>query len=399
MKIGLNHFFIHIMNRGVLMIKKWFICLCVCLLCISISPVYATELQLAPNASASLLMESSSRQVLYANNEKTKLFPASTTKIMTMILLFEAIEKGSLKWDEELTCSAYAASMGGSQIYLEEGKKMNVEDLFKAISIASANDACVMVGERIAGTNDNFVKMMNEKAKELKLVNTHFVNSTGLHDDEHYTCALDLGTMAAYLIEIGGERLFQTTSLYDSYIREDTAHQFWLVNTNKLLKSYQGADGLKTGYTKEAGYCIVSTAKRNGLRLIGIVLKESDPKVRNQEVSQLLDYGFSLYENKILFQKNDVIEKIKIDHAKVPEVEVIVKEDVQYIQDKNDTTKVTYQINYTNLVPPLKKGEIIGHLLLMRGSVNIGSFDVTVKTDVEALSFGEKVVQQLKEFI
>lgn len=381
------------------MIKKWFICLCVCLLCISISPVYATELQLAPNASASLLMEASSRQVLYANNEKTKLFPASTTKIMTMILLFEAIEKGSLKWDEELTCSAYAASMGGSQIYLEEGEKMNVEDLFKAISIASANDACVMVGERIAGTNDNFVKMMNEKAKELKLVNTHFVNSTGLHDDEHYTCALDLGTMAAYLIEIGGERLFQTTSLYDSYIREDTAHQFWLVNTNKLLKSYQGADGLKTGYTKEAGYCIVSTAKRNGLRLIGIVLKESDPKVRNQEVSQLLDYGFSLYENKILFQKNDVIEKIKIDHAKVPEVEVIVKEDVQYIQDKNDTTKVTYQINYTNLVPPLKKGETIGHLLLMRGSVNIGSFDVTVKTDVEALSFGEKVVQQLKEFI
>lgn len=381
------------------MIKKWFICLCVCLLCLSISPVYATELQLAPNASASLLMEASSRQVLYANNEKTKLFPASTTKIMTMILLFEAIEKGSLKWDEELTCSAYAASMGGSQIYLEEGEKMDVEDLFKAISIASANDACVMVGERIAGTNDNFVKMMNEKAKELKLVNTHFVNSTGLHDDEHYTCALDLGTMAAYLIEIGGERLFQTTSLYDSYIREDTAHQFWLVNTNKLLKSYQGADGLKTGYTKEAGYCIVSTAKRNGLRLIGIVLKESDPKVRNQEVSQLLDYGFSLYENKILFQKNDVIEKIKIDHAKVPEVEVIVKEDVQYIQDKNDTTKVTYQINYTNLVPPLKKGETIGHLLLMRGSVNIGSFDVTVKTDVEALSFGEKVVQQLKEFI
>lgn len=381
------------------MIKKWFICLCVCLLCLSISPVYATELQLAPNASASLLMEASSRQVLYANNEKTKLFPASTTKIMTMILLFEAIEKGSLKWDEELTCSAYAASMGGSQIYLEEGEKMDVEDLFKAISIASANDACVMVGERIAGTNDNFVKMMNEKAKELKLVNTHFVNPTGLHDDEHYTCALDLGTMAAYLIEIGGERLFQTTSLYDSYIREDTAHQFWLVNTNKLLKSYQGADGLKTGYTKEAGYCIVSTAKRNGLRLIGIVLKESDPKVRNQEVSQLLDYGFSLYENKILFQKNDVIEKIKIDHAKVPEVEVIVKEDVQYIQDKNDTTKVTYQINYTNLVPPLKKGETIGHLLLMRGSVNIGSFDVTVKTDVEALSFGEKVVQQLKEFI
>ena len=288
------------------------ICLCVFVLCLQITPVHGEELKLAPNASASLLMEASSRQFLYSNHEKEKLFPASTTKIMTMILLFEAIEKGSLKWDEELTCSAYAASMGGSQIYLEEGEKMSVADLFKAISIASANDACVMIGERIAGTNDNFVKMMNEKAKELKLVNTHFVNPTGLHDDNHYTCALDLGTMAAYLIEMGGERLLQTTSLYDSYIREDTAHKFWLVNTNKLLKSYQGADGLKTGYTKEAGYCIVSTAKRNGLRLIAIVLKESDPKVRNQEVSQLLDYGFSLYENITLFQKMMSLKKLTL---------------------------------------------------------------------------------------
>lgn len=378
------------------MIKKYLICLCVFILCMQIVPVHAEDLKLTPNAASSLLMEASSRQVLYANNEKEKLFPASTTKIMTMILMFEAINKGTLKWDEELSCSAYAASMGGSQIYLEEGEKMNVTDLFKAISIASANDACVMIGERIAGTNDNFVKMMNEKAKELNLVNTHFANPTGLHDDNHYTCAIDLGIMAAYLIEIGGERLFQTTSLYDSYIREDTAHKFWLVNTNKLLKSYEGADGLKTGYTKEAGYCIVTTAKRNGLRLIGIVLKESDPKIRNQEVSQLLDYGFSLYENVTLFQKGDVIEKVSIDNAKVRQIEAIAKEDIQYVQDKSDSTEVTYQINYTNLVPPLKKGETIGHLLLMRQDENIASFEIIVNQDVEALSFVEKVVNQLK---
>ena len=381
------------------MIKKYLICLCVFILCMQIVPVHAEDLKLTPNAASSLLMEASSRQVLYANNEKEKLFPASTTKIMTMILMFEAINKGTLKWDEELSCSAYAASMGGSQIYLEEGEKMNVTDLFKAISIASANDACVMIGERIAGTNDNFVKMMNEKAKELNLVNTHFANPTGLHDDNHYTCAIDLGIMAAYLIEIGGERLFQTTSLYDSYIREDTAHKFWLVNTNKLLKSYEGADGLKTGYTKEAGYCIVTTAKRNGLRLIGIVLKESDPKIRNQEVSQLLDYGFSLYENVTLFQKGDVIEKVSIDNAKVRQIEAIAKEDIQYVQDKSDSTEVTYQMNYTNLVPPLKKGETIGHLLLMRQDENIASFEIIVNQDVEALSFVEKVVNQLKILI
>ena len=381
------------------MVKKYLVCLCVFLLCLQIVPVHAEDLKLTPNAASSLLMEASSRQVLYSHNEKEKLFPASTTKIMTMILMFEAINKGTLKWDEELSCSAYAASMGGSQIYLEEGEKMNVTDLFKAISIASANDACVMVGERIAGTNDNFVKMMNEKAKELNLVNTHFTNPTGLHDDHHYTCAIDLGIMAAYLIEIGGDRLFQTTSLYDSYIREDTAHKFWLVNTNKLLKSYEGADGLKTGYTKEAGYCIVTTAKRNGLRLIGIVLKESAPKIRNQEVSQLLDYGFSLYENVTLFQKGDVIEKVTIDNAKVQQIEAVAKEDIQYVQDKSDSTEVTYQINYTNLVPPLKKGETIGHLLLMHENVNIASFEMIVNQDVEALSFIEKVVNQLKILI
>ncbi len=378
--------------------KKLLICLLVMLFICPVV-VHGEDLKLAPNASSSLLMEASSKQVLYSTNEKEKLYPASTTKIMTMILLFEAIHKGSLKWDEVLTCSAYAASMGGSQVYLKEGEKMSVTDLFKAISIASANDACVMVGERIAGSNDGFIKMMNEKAKELDLVNTHFKNATGLHDEEHYTCALDLGLMASYLIQVGNEKLFETTSLYDSYIREDSAQKFWLVNTNKLLKSYDGADGLKTGYTKEAGYCIVSTAKRNGLRLVAVVMKESDPKVRNQEVSQLLDYGFSLYENVTLFKKGKVIEKVKISDAKVDYVDIVSKEDVVYVKDKSSDDKVTYEMNYTSLVPPFKKGEVIGHILLMKNDVNIASFDVCSNSDIAALSLGEKVYRYFRMFV
>lgn len=382
------------------MLKKILLCLCFMITMILPSMnVYAEELKLAPNASSSLLMEASSRQVLYSSKENEKLFPASTTKIMTMILMFEAIQKGTLKWDDVLTCSAYAASMGGSQVYLEEGEQMTVSDLFKAISIASANDACVMVGERIAGTNDGFVKMMNEKAKELNLVNTHFMNATGLHDDNHYTCALDLGLMAAYLIEIGGDRLFETTSLYDSYIRENSAQKFWLVNTNKLLKSYDGCDGLKTGYTKEAGYCIVSTAKRNGLRLIAIVMKESEPKVRNQEVTQLLDYGFSLYENVTLFKKGDVIDKVKITDAKQDYVEVVCLEDVVYVKDKSTEDHVTYVINYTSLVPPFRQGETIGHILLMRDDVNIASFEIASRTDIAALSLSEKVYRYFQLFV
>lgn len=256
-----------------------------------------------------------------------------------------------------------------------------------------------MVGERIAGSNDGFVKMMNEKAKELKLVNTHFMNATGLHDEQHYTCAMDLGIMAAYLIEIGADKLFATTSLYDSYIRENTPQKFWLVNTNKLLKSYEGADGLKTGYTKEAGYCIVSTAKRNGLRLIAIVLKESEPKVRNQEVSQLLDYGFSLYENVTLFQKGKAIEKVPIKNAHQKYIEVVSKEDVVYVKDKSRNEEVIYKINYTNLIPPIKKGETIGHLLLFKNNVNFASFEVTTSQDIQALTFPEKTYQYFKEFL
>lgn len=377
------------------MLKK--ICLCLCILCfLCPMTVQAEKLDLAPNAAASILIEEKTNQVLYANHEKEKLYPASTTKIMTMILMFEAIESGRLKWDDILTCSEHAASMGGSQIYLEPEEKMSVHDLFKAISIASANDACVMVGEYIAGSHEGFVKMMNEKAKELKLVNTHFMNATGLHDENHYTCALDLAMMASYLIDIGQDKLFETTSLYDSYIREDSPQKFWLVNTNKLLKSYEGADGLKTGYTKEAGYCIVSTAKRNGLRLIAVVLKEKEPKVRNQEVSTLLDYGFSLYENVTLYKKGEVVDKVKIENAKEKEVDIVCQKDIVYVKDKSQDEKITHQINYVQLVPPIKKGEIVGHFLLMKDNVNIASYELTVAKDIKALTFAEKMYGYLK---
>lgn len=355
--------------------------------------VKAETLKLAPNAKASILIEANTREVLYADNEKERLFPASTTKIMTLILLFEAIENKRLKWEDVLSCSAYASSMGGSQIYLEEGERMNVDDLFKAIVIASANDACVMIGEKIAGTNEGFVSMMNEKAKELKLENTNFINATGLHDDNHYTCAYDLSIMAAYLIEKGGDKLLETSSLYDSYIREDSPQKFWLVNTNKLLNSYEGCDGLKTGYTSEAGYCIVTTAKRDGLRVIAVVLKESQPKVRNQEAMQLMDYGFSLYENVVMFRKDTVIERIEVDHAKVKYIEVISKEDITYTKDKSKNDEYAYTMEYIKRNAPISKDDVIGYLMLYKNKESIASFKLYSLHDVKALSFFEKTYQ------
>ncbi|MCD8029156.1 MAG: D-alanyl-D-alanine carboxypeptidase [Erysipelotrichaceae bacterium] len=378
------------------MFKKILVCICLCFL-FSINHIHAENL--AANAQSSILIEASTKQVLYKNNETEKLYPASTTKIMTMILMFEAINKGSLSWDEKLTCSEYAASMGGSQIYLEQGETMSVSDLFKSIAIASANDSCVMIAERIGGTIDSFVEMMNEKASELNLTNTHFVNATGLHDDNHYTCALDLSTMAAYLIDIGGDTLFETTSLYDSYIREDSDSKFWLVNTNKLLNSYEGCDGLKTGYTKEAGYCIVSTAKRNGLRLIAVVLKESNPTTRNTEVAQLLDYGFSLYESITLFKKDDVIENVDIKNATISSVDIVALNDITYIKNKNNASKITYECQYTNLNPPLNAGDVVGYLLLKQDNETIGSYELTIKQNIKALSLIEKAYDYLLNFI
>ena len=185
------------------------------------------------------------------------------------------------------------------------------------------NDACVVVAENIAGSHEEFVSMMNEKAKALKLKNTHFVNCTGLHDKNHYTCAKDLSTMAAYLLQIGGKKLLAVTSLYDSYVREKTKQKFWLVNTNKLLKQYPGVDGLKTGFTKEAGYCIVTTCKKKDLRLIGVVMNEDKPQTRNEDMKGLLNFGFSKYQQVKLYNKGEIIDTVKVKDMVEQKINVV----------------------------------------------------------------------------
>jgi len=359
--------------------------------------VQAQEQDLTPNATSSILIEASSKQVLHAKNEMEKLYPASTTKIMTMILMFEAINDNKISWDDIVSTSEYAASMGGSQVYLEPGEKMSVSDMFKAIAIASANDASVAIGEFIAGTIQGFVDMMNEKGEELGLVNTHFVNATGLHDDNHYTCALDLALMAAYLVDIGGEELLGVTSLYDSYIREDGNQSFWLVNTNKLLKLYDGVDGLKTGYTKEAKYCLVTTAQRDGLRLIGVVMQAEEPKVRNQEMTQLLDFGYNSYHQVTLFNKDEVIDRLEINNSEKKDISIISKEDVVYIQNKSNEKEMKYEIIYDKTVPPISQGERVGTINVFLDDTVVASYGLYSNEDVGLLSFFEKTMRTLKD--
>lgn len=377
------------------MIKK----LLIFLLIISLLPItnlQAIENDITPNASGAILIDADSKQILYDKNADKKLFPASTTKIMTMIIMFEAINNKKISFEDQVTTSKYAASMGGSQVYLEEGENMSLEDMFKSIAIASANDASVAVSEYIAGSTNKFVEMMNQKAKELNLKNTHFENVTGLHDNNHYTCPYDLAMMASYLIKIGGDKLLSVTSLYDSYIREDTKQSFWLVNTNKLLKLYDGVDGLKTGYTKEAGYCLVTTAKRDGQRLVGVVMKESEPKTRNEEMCNLLDYGFNNYKREIIYKKDSVIEKHVVDKMNNLTINVVCKEDIAYIKAKANDQKYTTKIVYKDNLLPVKKGDIVATLTVLCDGKEITSYNLYSDNDVEKATYFSKLIKTFK---
>lgn len=374
--------------------KILIIILVVCLL--PVVKVKAADDDITPNSKSSILIEVGSKQVLYQKKETEKLYPASTTKIMTMILMFEAIRNKKISFNDEITTSSYAASMGGSQVYLETGEKLSLKDMFKSIAIASANDASVAVAEHIAGNIKKFVEMMNDKAKELGLKNTHFKNATGLHDSNHYTCAYDLAIMAAYLIEIGGTELFDVTSLYDSYIREDTKQSFWLVNTNKLLKLYDGVDGLKTGYTREAGYCLVTTAKRDGQRLIGVLLKEADPKSRNKEMCSLLDYGFNNYERVTIYKKHTLIEEYIVDKMDNLKIAVKCKKDIVYTKAKSANPKVSTKIKYHNNLLPVKQDDNIGTIDVIIDNKKIATYDIYSDTSISKATYLSKMIKTIK---
>lgn len=320
------------------------------------SPKAQAQTTLASGAQSAYLMEYESGAVLFEKNADEKLYPASMTKMMGLLLIYEALNEGSLKWDDTVSASAHAASMGGSQIFFEENETMTVEDLVKAICIGSANDAMVAMAEKIGGSHEHFVEMMNEKAQTLGLTNTHFVNATGLHDKDHYSSAKDMAIIAQALIAKGGDDLLKITGTYDAYIREDGDDKFWLVNTNKLLKQYPGVDGLKTGFTQEAMSCITATAKKERVRLIAVVMKEPNSKQRNLEAKQLLDYGFSQMTQGILMKKDTVAETITLENGKPQIVKLKLKEDAIAVYPKGEQPAVVKkEITLTKELPYQKK--------------------------------------------
>ena len=352
-----------------------------------IMPVRADELKLAENAKAAILIEASTGEVLFEKNADEKLVPASMTKMMSMLLIIENIEKGVLKWNQEITVSENAASMGGSQILLEAGEKMTVEDLFKGVAIASGNDAVVALGEAIAGTEEGFVDMMNDRAKELGLKNTNFKTPHGLDEANHYSSARDMSAIARELVK--HEKVLEFTSVYEDYLREDTDRKIWLVNTNKLVRFYDGVDGLKTGYTESAGYCLTATAKKDGMRIIAVVMGEPDSKTRNQEVSEMLDYSFAQYQLETLLTDSSSLGKYEVTKAKQKYTEIVPKEDVTVLRKKGDKIgNATYEVKLNDLKAPIEKGDVIGKLTIKENGKSIRTIDLTTKEDIKKANLG-----------
>ena len=357
------------------------------LLLILIFPLFvkAEELGLAENAKSAIMIESTTGEILYSKNPYEKLAPASMTKMMSLILIMENIEKGNLNWDDKIVVSKNAASMGGSQIFLEPNEVMSVEDLIKGICIASGNDATVALAERIAGTETAFVKLMNQKAKELGLKNTNFMNSTGLDAENHYSSAYDMSLIAKELVQ--HEKILEFSSIYEDYLRQNTDNSFWLVNTNKLVRFYSYIDGLKTGYTSQAGYCLTATGKKNGMRLITVVMGEDNTDNRTKDTVAMMDYGFNMYSLKTLIKKNDILGNIKINLGKLEYANMISTNNITVLNNSQSSPKnITYDIVKNNITAPVKVGDIVGRINVYENNNYQYSVDITIEKDIPKAS-------------
>lgn len=352
-----------------------------------------------PNAKSGILIDAATGKILYQKKANDKLAIASMTKMVAQIIILEKIEEGKIKWDDIVTGSKNAASMGGSQIYLAEGEKISIRDLMKGISMASGNDATVQMAEVISGSEKKFVELMNDKVKELGLKNTHFVNCTGLDEKNHYSSAYDLAMIARDLL-INHPTILKFSSVYEDYLRENTKNKFWLVNTNKLVRFYEGCDGLKTGHTDNAGYCLSATAKRNNYRLIGIVLGESNSKVRNKETMNLLDYGFMNTKYNVLKKAKSIVKRVALDKAKDKEIDIHLKNNLGVVEDVNDDEhNYKFSIKLNNIKLPVKANSIVGKMNVREDNKIVASSPLIVLKDVDKLNYFELFLNNLNGIV
>ena len=332
---------------------------------------------------AQVLMEPSTGEILYANNENEHMLPASVTKVMTLLLIMEQIDGGVLDYSDTVTCSKNASEMGGSQIWFEEGEQLTIDEALKAICTVSANDVTLAMAELIGGSEDNFVIAMNAKAKELGMENTHFMNSHGIDEEGHYTCAKDIAIMARELIT-KHPNILKYTSIWMDTLRGGTTE---LTSTNKLIRFYDGATGLKTGYTSKALYNLVGTATRGDTTFISVIMRAPSSDVRLAETKTLLDYGFATYETKKICSANTILEEMGINKNIKQKLETRLEEDIYALMEKGKNVETEQIITYNDdLNAPIEQNEVIGKIEIL----NKETKEVIGQTNILSNNFVEK---------
>ena len=373
--------------------KKWIGALLAALCMVTLLPVQAAAVELPLTSRAALLMEKTTGQILFAQNEHEKLEPASVTKIMTLLLTMDAIDSGALAYDDVVTVSANAAGMGGSQVWLAEGEQITVEELLKCVCVSSGNDAAVALAEKVAGVTELFVEQMNNRARGLGMDDTHFVNPTGLTAEGHVTSAHDIALMSRELLTKHPDIRSFTTIWTDS-IRNGT---FDLANTNKLIRRYDGATGLKTGYTASAGYCISATAEREGMELIAVVMKGETADKRNADAKALLNYGFSAYA-LVSAAPDEPLPALPVTMGETDSVSLMLPPDaLTAVVEKAQAAALERRIDLPESLPaPVRRGQQVGTLTLCSGDTELMTVPILAAEDAAGRSWGRMFTDLLK---
>ena len=357
----------------------------------------AESADLTVDAKSAILIDYDSGEVLFEQNPDEKVQVASIVKLMTILLTFEEIEAGNLSLDEMLTTTENASSMGGSQVFIDPFVDYSVEDMLKSVIVASANDASVALAEKISGTEEAFVKKMNQRAKELGLDDTVYVNASGLPEPGQYSTARDVAKLTKELLKI--KDYFNYSTIWMDKLTHPSGRETEVVNTNKLIRYFKGCDGGKTGSTDEAGYCLTATAERGGMRLIAVVLGAKDATLRFNETSKLLTYGFANFENKQIISSGESLIEAEILRSKVKTVPVYAAEDYYVVSRKGDGAQyaVTVEID-EKICAPLASGEKVGTVSISKDGVIIKTIDAIVGTDIPAITYGESLKEIIKNW-
>lgn len=368
------------------------------ILCSFLLFCFSCKAELVNYSKSAILIEPTTLRVIYDYNSEEKLPPASMTKIMTLLLIMEDIDNGIINMDDMVTISSNAANMGGSQVFLQEGMQIKVSELIKSVAIASGNDAAVALAEFTSGSTSSFVDRMNQKVSDLGLSNTHFDNVHGLDSETHYSTAHDMAIIASNLIK--HTKILEYTSLYEDYLNKPDGTKTWLVNTNKLVRYYDGIDGLKTGYTGNALYCLTATGVRNNIRLLSVVMGSDTSEHRSNDTISMLNYGFNNYRINKVVDKGQVIDNKIVYKGNIDNVDIITTDEVNDLIKVNEKKEYNYKIDINKLVAPIKYGDVIGSMEIIDNNGNsIKKIDLTVAQDINKQNLGNIFYKLFRKFV